>query len=135
MLSKISSVSKTIGERYCLFRDTLFYRRYPTSETWLVCVPLHRVDELITNFHEHFGHDGPKKCIAALRDVCFFRGLSRNVRRVVKSCDICQRAKYSTVRIEGKMQHIMVDASRMCRSIQTSATRVESRTIYVYSWC
>jgi hypothetical protein len=100
-------VLSAIIERYCVYRDILFYRRHPDSDRWLVCISLHRVDELITKFHVHFGHVGPKKCISAIRDVCYFRDLGGNVRRVVKSCDTCQRVKFSTVRTEGEMQHVL----------------------------
>jgi len=105
-----------VSQRYCLFQGTLFYRRYESSDNWLVCIPLHRIDELLMNFHEHYGHVGPKKCIAAIRDVCYFRGISRRTRRIIRGCDICQRTKPSTVRIEGEMQHVMADAplSRVC---------------------
>lgn len=116
LLSNQSPVLSAIAERYCMYRDILFYRRHPDSDRWLVCVPLHRVDELISKFHLHFGHVGPKKCIAAIREACYFRGLSGNVRRVVKSCDTCQRAKFSTVRTEGEMQHVQANAplQRVC---------------------
>jgi len=48
--------------------------------------------------------------------MCYFRNLSGNVRRVVKSCDTCQRAKFSTVRTEGEMQHVLASAplQRVC---------------------
>jgi len=116
LLSNQSTGLSTIIERYCMYRDILCYRRHPDSDRWLVCVPLHQVDELITKFHVHFGHVGLKKCILAIRDVCYFRNLSGNVRRVVKSCDTCQRAKFSTVRTEGEMQHILANAplQRVC---------------------
>ncbi|CAI6372039.1 unnamed protein product [Macrosiphum euphorbiae] len=116
VLSGSSWVLTAITARYCMYRDILFYRRHLSSDKWLVCVPLHRVNELITKFHIHFGHVGPKKCISAIRDVCFFRGLSGNVRRIVKSCDLCQRAKFSTVRTEGEMQNVLATAplQRVC---------------------
>lgn len=103
-------------ERYCMYRNVLFYRRHLDSDRWLVCIPLPRVDELILNFHIHFGHAGPRKCILAIRDVCYFRSLGVSVRRAVKSCDICQRAKPNTVRTEGEMQHVLANAplQRVC---------------------
>lgn len=116
MLTGDVSVSTPVAQQYCLYHDTLFYRRCVTSDMWLVCIPTHQVNNLIQNFHIHFGHVGPKKCISAIRDVCFFRGLSTTVRNVVKRCDLCQRTKYSTVRTEGSMQHVVARSplERVC---------------------
>ena len=54
LLSNQSLVLSAIAERYCMYRDILFYHRHPDSNRWLVCVPLHRVDELISKFNLHF---------------------------------------------------------------------------------
>lgn len=115
-LSSERSSQMAIVGRYSLYKNVLFYRRHLNSDKWLVCVPTHRIVDLILNFHQHFGHVGPKKCIAAIRDVCYFRGCNRNVLRVVRSCEICQRVKFSTVRVEGEMQHVMAHAplDRIC---------------------
>lgn len=37
----------------------------------------------------------------------FFRGMYANIRHVVKSCDLCQRTKHSTVSVEGPMQNVL----------------------------
>lgn len=105
-----------ITQYYCLYNETLFYRRCLTSDKWLACIPKHRIDDLINNFHIHYGHVGPKKCIEAIRDVCFFRSLSVKVRNVVKQCDSCQKTKHNTKRIEGAMQHVMATTplERVC---------------------
>ncbi|XP_008181004.1 uncharacterized protein LOC103308768 [Acyrthosiphon pisum] len=78
----------------------------------------------------------PKKCIAAIQEVCYFRGLSGNDRRVVKSCDTCQRAKFSTVRTEGEMQHVLANAHlqfvRLFTIKRSSAVVVTNRMISDY---
>lgn len=123
-----------VKQRYYLYQGTLFYRRYVTSDTWLVCIPLHRREELIQSFHEHFGDVGPKKCITVMRDVCYFRGLSKHVRRIVRSCDLCQRSKHSTVRTEGKMQHVMADypLARVCVDIYGPLPPGWNQVCYIY---
>jgi hypothetical protein len=69
ILSNQSLVLSAIAERYCMYRDILFYRRHPDSDRWLVCVPLHRIDELISKIHLHFGHVGPKN-VSQLSERC-----------------------------------------------------------------
>lgn len=96
-------------EHYSLVEGVLFYRRHKSTDQWLVCIPAGRVDEFITQVHHHFGHVGPKKCILAIRDFCFFKSFQSHIRKIVRSCVLCQKTKASTVRIEGKMQSVLAD--------------------------
>lgn len=96
-------------EHYSVFEGVLFYRRHQTTDQWLVCIPNSRIDELITQVHYHFGHVGSKKCILAIRDFCIFKCFQSRIRKVVQSCEICQKAKVSTVRIEGEMVSVLAD--------------------------
>jgi len=96
-------------EHYSVVEGVLFYRRHKSNDQWLVCIPNNRIDELITQVHHHFGHVGPKKCILAIRDFCFFKSFQSRIRKTVRSCMLCQKTKVSTVRIEGEMQSVMAD--------------------------
>lgn len=87
----------------------LFYRRFPSSEQWLVCIPENRVVELIEWVHQFFGHTGPKKCIFAIREFCYFKSFQLRIRSVVRSCDLCQRTKPSTQRIQGDVKSVLAD--------------------------
>lgn len=109
-LSHLDNTKLPGMQHYCLMKGVLFYRRHKTSDHWLVCVPEPPIDELIYSVHCHFGHVGPKKCILAIRDFCVFKGLQCRVRRVVKTCDLCQRTKPSTVRIQGERKSILATA-------------------------
>lgn len=97
------------SQYYCLVEGVLFYRRHASSDQWLVCVPNHRIDELIVSVHHHFGHVGPKKTILAIRDFCFFKHFQTRVRSVVRACDLCQRTKASTQRQEGELKSVLAD--------------------------
>jgi len=96
-------------EHYSLVEGVLFYRRHKSTDQWLVYIPINRVDELITQVHRHFGHVGPKKCILAIRDFCFFKSFQSRIREVVRCCLLCQKTKASTVRIEGEMRSVLAD--------------------------
>lgn len=96
-------------DHYCLAEDVLFYRRHKSTDQWLICVPSDSVDQLITQVHQHFGHVGPKKCIQAIRDFCFFKSFQTRIRKVVQGCVLCQKTKASTVRTEGEMISVLAD--------------------------
>lgn len=106
-LSECSTNESPLFEHYTLVEGVLFYRRHHSSDQWLVCVPSHRIEELILQVHRHFGHVGPKKTTRAIRDFCFFKGFQRRIRSTVQTCNICQRAKPSTVRIEGELKSVL----------------------------
>jgi len=120
-LSKITSMllspdsnNNSVTNHYCLVKNVLFYRRSQTSDQWLVCIPADRINELIMNVHQHFGHVGPKKCILAIRDFCYFKSFQKRIRTTVRTCDLCQRAKPSTTRTEGEMKSILADVPLEC---------------------
>jgi len=103
------------SQYYCIVEGVLFYRGHASSDQWLVCVcvvcvPNHRIDELIVPVHHHFGHLGPKKCIQAIRDFCFFKPLQTRVRSVIRACDLFQRTKASTQRQEGELKSVLANA-------------------------
>lgn len=116
LLSENVSTISPITQQFCLYQEVLFYRRHLSSDSQLICISIHRSDELIFSFYELFGHVGSKKCIAAMRDTCYFLNFSARIRRVVRNCDLCQRTKPSTTRQEGELQHGLANAplDRVC---------------------
>lgn len=87
-LSECGTSHKPLSEHYRLVEGVLFYRRHHSGDQWLVCVPSHRIDELIIQVHRHFGHVGPKKTIYAIRDYCYFKGFQRRIRSTVRTCQL-----------------------------------------------
>lgn len=109
VLATPSAVSPQMLKYYLLFKNIVFYRRHSSSDQWLVCIPEHRIDELIIKVHRHFGHVGPKKCILAIREFCFFSSFQTRIRNVVQTCQLCQRAKISNTRVAGEMRSVLAD--------------------------
>jgi len=109
VLATPSAVSPQMLKYYLLFKNIVFYRRHSSSDQWLVCIPEHRIDELIIKVHQHFGHVGPKKCILAIREFCFFSSFQTRIRNVVQTCQLCQRAKISNTRVAGEMRSVLAD--------------------------
>jgi len=89
---------------YKIYNGVLFFRRFPSSEQWLVCIPSVHELLVVVSVHEAYGHVGAKKCAAVLKEVCYFPNFHRRIRFILTRCDLCQRTKYRTVRSEGLMQ-------------------------------
>ena len=60
-----------------------------------VCVPKGRKLQLLQEFHDvpHAGHVGADKCHLAIARSFFWPMMRSDVRRFVRSCDICQKVK------------------------------------------
>lgn len=82
---------------YLVKDDVLFFRRNPTSDAWVVCVPNELVNKLIWYTHFSYGHYGASKCVKQLRRDVYFNNMERRVRRVLAMCKVCQKTKPATV--------------------------------------
>lgn len=61
-------------------------------------------DDLIQAAHTESGHLGWVKTLGHLRRSCFWQGMSGDVERLVRCCDICQRTKDRTTLTDGSMR-------------------------------
>lgn len=76
-----------------MLHDDVLYFRQGNDENCLLCVPAAITDPLVQAYHEALGHFGVYKCWLALKSEVWWTNMSRDVKRVIKRCDICQKAK------------------------------------------
>ncbi|KAD7480241.1 hypothetical protein E3N88_03377 [Mikania micrantha] len=57
------------------------------------------------------GHSGYKPTLAKLKELFFWKGCSKDVRRFVRECHTCQRVKYETVATPGLLQPLPIPKS------------------------
>ena len=72
----------------------LLYKKH--QETWRIHLPITIVEELIANCHEIYGHVGARKCHHMLSEDFYHPGLLTQIRKQLRSCDVCQRHKIPT---------------------------------------
>jgi hypothetical protein len=63
--------------------------------------------KLVWHAHTNYGHCGAHKTIDWIKEKYFWKGMGRDVRRLLRSCDTCQRTKYPNKRYEGPMENII----------------------------
>ena len=76
-----------------VLHDGLLFRLEDIDSPALLCLPNSMVDEIISFLHTGIGHFGAYKTWCALRQECYFPGLFRRVKAVLRRCEICQFAK------------------------------------------
>lgn len=84
--------NKTDTNRFVIFNNLLFVQNSP-EQAPLLCIPNKMAESVIRLYHESAGHFGIYKVWCALRADIWMRHLHRETKKVLKTCDICQRAK------------------------------------------
>ena len=79
-----------------------------TNGFYKVIVPEEVARPLILEVHEAYAHIGKKEVQKMLEDFFIF-GLRPLLSEMLKTCDFCQRSKYSTTKLQPLMQPIFTD--------------------------
>lgn len=87
-----SDPNSVYHNKYTLHKDLLFMRISEDSP-YLACLPNNLVNTFVQAYHETLGHFGVYKTWTALKHDFFWPNMFRNIKRIIKHCDICQRAK------------------------------------------
>lgn len=96
-----------VGHYYKVHRGILFRRMREDSEVWKLCWPHEFVKLLVKYTHESYGHCGTAKCIQKIQENIYFYNIARTVRKILSTCDLCQRVKVTNQTSRGQMQNIL----------------------------
>lgn len=88
----------------------IIYGKMNDSQRWVIVLPSTWVKTIVTGVHVQYGHPGIFKTFEQLKRFFFWKYMRRDVKNIIRSCDLCQRVKYGTRRMEGVFH--MVEASR-----------------------
>ena len=103
---KLARIDNKFEDSFKIFHGTLFHRNRSENSGWKLCVPSSMVQNVVIAVHCDLGHFGSTKCIRALQEGYYFTNLSKVVKKIVSSCDICQRTKAS-ITLRGQYQAIL----------------------------
>lgn len=96
-----------LGGWFIMKEGILFKKKKGTQDGWRVCIPRILQRRVVLRCHEENGHFGVRKIISRLKESCVFPHLNELVRRIVGSCDVCQKAKCYNKKQEGLMQNVL----------------------------
>lgn len=97
-----------IAER-CEIKDEILYYKPVTSLGKVLVLPEELREDVIKQVHREMGHQGQYKVIKYIRDRFYWRGLTRQVKRVIRKCHDCQMTKNETVKRVGPCQPIVTN--------------------------
>lgn len=80
---------------FVIFNGLLFKKGTNLNPGHKLCIPVKHTRALILQEHQENGHFGANKCILQLSKYYFWPKMRRICRKLLASCDICQKSKIS----------------------------------------
>lgn len=103
---KLLSDNNDVQNQYMIHKEILFHHNLKTK-TWKACIPQSIQSDIIKAYHEELGHFGVWKTYKALNHCYYWKNMRETVKKIVKSCELCQKSKYPTQATIGKMKSII----------------------------
>ena len=95
-------------ENYVSFENIVFHKERENSN-WRIAIPEELTQELIIVTHGKIGHPGVYKTLEYLKQFFYWKDMSRQTKRCVLACDLCQRVKHLTIAMEGEYNLVQAD--------------------------
>lgn len=96
----------TDNNKYLCFQNILFHNG-GHNKGWRAMVPSSDKHELAIIYHEGYGHMGAYKTFSLISEYFFWKNMRRDIVKITRSCDTCQRAKHSNNTLSGEMGHVI----------------------------
>lgn len=79
------------------------------KDTWKIIVPKSLQEDMVWYYHFELGHFGAGKIIDAILENFIWRKMSRHVRKVLATCEVCQKSKHPVRSLEGRRLAVLRD--------------------------
>ena len=86
---------------YQIVNEIMFIKPNTRDNRWKLYVPKRMEPQIITTYHQVYGHMGPTKVIKALEEHAYIKGINKKVRLILRKCGLCQRVKVNNEKKEG----------------------------------
>jgi hypothetical protein len=100
--------TQRVSKYYEVHANILVYRAPHTGQV-RVALPQTCVDDLVWYYHHLFGHFGAAKIYGSMRRFYHFPKMHATIRKILKTCDLCQKTKFPNKNLQGPIHPILVD--------------------------
>lgn len=83
-----------IQNHYNLFNNIIFIKPSVRQKSWKIYIPDSMTDQITIFYHENYGHMGRNKTKKCIDEHNYFKNMDKHISRIIRSCDICQKAKF-----------------------------------------
>ena len=98
----IESSNKKNNNHHFQMHKELLFQREKNSENWRVAIPKKLSNDLIMAAHERVGHPEVYKTGEYLKRFYYWKGMNKQIKQCVLTCDLCQRVKYLSIAMAGE---------------------------------
>ena len=99
-IKKLRSRVTQRSDHNLLIHQNLLFRQSPNGEYQLL-IPEILIKPLVEETHKIYGHCGTYKTFKLLQQNHQFKNMYCNIKRIIKVCDLCQKAKISNIVARG----------------------------------
>ena len=101
--------SKVINEKTNGYsqENGILYRVKIHPDSKVICLPFELLDQIVLYLHQELGHAGTGKTYSVLQCYFYRKNLYKEVKRIVRCCDLCQKSKYPNRNFSGPMNPII----------------------------
>lgn len=129
--NKFSKIITELTEKpnsnsHFILHNDIIYKRGSDAQNFQLCIPKNMIKDIVIAFHESIGHFGTYKTFLAIKNEIYFENMHRNIKKFIKSCQICQKAKISILPKPPQSQIIPTSKSDLI-AIDTLGPLVKSR--------
>lgn len=103
-----NSKTQRMRER-CIQDKGILYVKLNKTEELVIYLPKILSEDVIKQVHWEMGHQGAFKVIKYIRDRFYWRGLTRQVKLIIKKCHECQINKHENINFVGPCQSIITE--------------------------
>lgn len=107
-LEQLQKEDPEIQRMYEKIKDSPYLKMYNGilfqkvgNEPYRAVIPKSIQSKLIDLYHHKLGHFGASKCISALSERFFWKRMHRQARKILVTCDVCQKTKYPNKTYKG----------------------------------
>jgi len=83
-----------------MMHQNLLFRQAPSGE-YQIMVPAIAVRLLVEETHKIYGHCGTYKTYKLVQQNHQFKNMYRTIKQIIKTCDLCQKAKINNITARG----------------------------------
>lgn len=96
LLDIINNLPNQNESRFLLHKNILYLRR-SNDDFYLLCIPKSLAPKIVDAYHCLLGHFGSYKTWNALKNEVWWNNMAKDVKKVIRTCDICQKAKMTAL--------------------------------------
>lgn len=90
------------GQNFVIEYEGVWFCKGKGESAWNIVIPEILRFILFRDVHSRLGHPGVSKTLTYLRRFFWWKGIARDLKKWVLKCDMCQRVKYLSYKMEGE---------------------------------